>query len=361
MAQDIGDVVDREAGSVPSSCSLLRLPCALSNVICSAGVRTSDVSRGLSARRLMMLYSEDKAVIVIGALLALVASPVEVVQFIYVSLALDDAATDGSKASFSGSIGMLCILYAIAAAAVTLNLMLLQSVGHRVAARVRRSLVASVLRQEVSFLFGHNDDILQQTLGADVECIRKAVSSQLARWIQACVQVLPLHRPLPPHCLTIPPCVQVFVGGALLFVLSWRLALALLSALPIIAIAMVLQVSLLPTPITPSPSHLARRLWCSPSTAAPVHQRSRRLPLLQTRFSAIACSFVPVASRKGKRCTTRTSFRRLKSSSDGRRYLQARAIHGCHLGFVVIVLVQASARHLDSSSSACRVCCCCCP
>jgi hypothetical protein len=33
--------------------------------------------------------------------------------------------------------------------------------------------------------------------------------------------------------------------------LSWRLALALLSALPIIAIAMVLQVSLLPTPITP--------------------------------------------------------------------------------------------------------------
>ena len=35
---------------------------------------------------------------------------------------------------------------------------------------------------------------------------------------------------------------QVFVGSALLFVLSWRLALALLSALPIIAIAMVLQV-----------------------------------------------------------------------------------------------------------------------
>ena len=34
----------------------------------------------------------------------------------------------------------------------------------------------------------------------------------------------------------------MFVGGALLFVLSWRLALALLSALPIIAIAMVLQV-----------------------------------------------------------------------------------------------------------------------
>jgi ABC-type multidrug transport system fused ATPase/permease subunit len=143
-------------------------------------------------RRLIMLYSEDKAVIVIGALLALVASPVEVVQFIYVSLALDDAATDGSKASFSGSIGMLCILYAIAAAAVTLNLMLLQAVGHRVAARVRRSLVASVLRQEVSFLFGHNEDILQQTLGVDVECIRKAVSSHLARWIQACVQV---HAP----------------------------------------------------------------------------------------------------------------------------------------------------------------------
>ena len=34
----------------------------------------------------------------------------------------------------------------------------------------------------------------------------------------------------------------MFVGSALLFVLSWRLALALLSALPIIAIAMVLQV-----------------------------------------------------------------------------------------------------------------------
>ena len=81
---------------------------------------------------------------------------------------------------------------AVAAAAVSLNLMLLQSVGHRVAARVRRSLVASVLRQEVSFLFGHNEDILLQTLGSDVDYIRKAVSSQLARWIQACVQVLPL-------------------------------------------------------------------------------------------------------------------------------------------------------------------------
>lgn len=188
-----------------------------------------------------MLYSEDKAVIVTGALLALVASPVEVVQFIYVSLALDDAATDGEKASFSGSIGMLCILYTIAAAAVTLNLMLLQSVGHRVAARVRRSLVASVLRQEVSFLFGHCDDILQQTMGSDVECIRKAVSSHLARWIQACVQVRQVH----PPCALISPLMllhQVFVGSALLFVLSWRLALALLSALPIIAIAMVLQV-----------------------------------------------------------------------------------------------------------------------
>ena len=198
MTQDVGDVVDREAGAATSSLPLLHLPRTVPNVIGFAGVRTSDVSRGLSARRLMMLYSEDKAVIVIGALLALVASPVEVVQFIYVSLALDDAATDGSKASFSGSIGMLCILYAIAAAAVTLNLMLLQSVGHRVAARVRRSLVASVLRQEVSFLFGHNDDILQQTLTADVESIRKAVSSQLARWIQACVQVQLLHRPLSP-------------------------------------------------------------------------------------------------------------------------------------------------------------------
>ena len=160
-----------------------------------AGAGASDSSKGLSVRRLMMLYSEDKAVIVTGALLALIASPVEVVQFIYVSLALDDAATDGEKASFGSSIGMLCILYAVAAAAVSLNLMLLQSVGHRVAARVRRSLVASVLRQEVSFLFGHNDDILLQTLGSDVEYIRKAVSSQLARWIQACVQVLPLPAP----------------------------------------------------------------------------------------------------------------------------------------------------------------------
>jgi ABC-type multidrug transport system fused ATPase/permease subunit len=133
----------------------------------------------------MMLYSEDKAVIVTGALLALVASPVEVVQFIYVSLALDDAASDGDQANFSSSIGMLCILYFIAAAAVTLSLMLLQSVGHRVAARVRRSLVASVLRQEVSYLSGHSDDILHQTLFSDVECIRKAVSSHRARWIQA--------------------------------------------------------------------------------------------------------------------------------------------------------------------------------
>jgi ABC-type multidrug transport system fused ATPase/permease subunit len=47
--------------------------------------------------------------------------------------------------------------------------------------------------------------------------------------------------------------VHVFVGGALLFVLSWRLALALLSALPIIAIAMVLQVCPL-LHISPQPS-----------------------------------------------------------------------------------------------------------
>jgi ABC-type multidrug transport system fused ATPase/permease subunit len=166
-----------------------------------AGTRANDSNKSLSVRRLMMLYSEDKAVIVTGAFLALIASPVEVVQFIYVSLALDDAATDGEKASFSSSIGMLCVLYTIAAAAVTLNLMLLQSVGHRVAARVRRSLVASVLRQEVSFLFGHSDDILLQTLGSDVEYIRKAVSSQLARWIQACVQVrFPSPPPFPTNC-----------------------------------------------------------------------------------------------------------------------------------------------------------------
>ncbi len=47
---------------------------------------------------------------------------------------------------------------------------------------------------------------------------------------------------------------QVFVGSALLFVLSWRLALALLSALPIIAIAMVLQVSAASSLSPPRPS-----------------------------------------------------------------------------------------------------------
>ncbi len=289
-----------------------------------------------------MLYSEDKAVIVTGALLALIASPVEVAQFIFVSLTLDDTTTDGEKASYGSSIGTLCILYAVAAAAVSLNLMLLQSVGHRVAARVRRSLVASVLRQEVSFLFGHNDYILLQTLGSDVEYIRKAVSSQLARWIQACVQVLPspltppfpanrthsdfefcsgvCRRPAPaavhavlaagprpsirpPHLPAssragsrpafkcCPPrslhlsqriartltlsFVQVFVGAPLLFMLSWRLALALLSALPIIAIAMVLQVC-------------ASHLFCIfPLNLSEGHGLFRLQPLL--RISTCCC------------------------------------------------------------------------
>jgi hypothetical protein len=330
VAQDHQDAADREAGSASSPLPSPVTPDFYLTFV-PAGARISDASKGVSMRRLIMLYSEDKAVIVIGALLALVASPVEVVQFIYVSLALDDAATDGSKASFSGSIGMLCILYAIAAAAVTLNLMLLQSVGHRVAARVRRSLVASVLRQEVSFLFGHNDDILQQTLGADVESIRKAVSSHLARWIQACVQVpapaafrLFLLRCLIPRCR-----VQVFVGSALLFVLSWRLALALLSALPIIAIAMVLQVNTAILLLT-IPSLSAARLWSSLSTAAPAHRPLRQLLPSPTRSSETACSYAPAASRRGRPRTTRTSCLRPRSSCDGRRCLQARRVKRCN-------------------------------
>jgi ABC-type multidrug transport system fused ATPase/permease subunit len=142
-------------------------------------------------------------VIVTGALLAPIASPVEVVQFIYVSLALDDAATDGEKASYGSSIGMLCILYAVAAAAVSLNLLLLQSVGHRVAARVRRSLVASVLLQKVSFLFRHNDDILMQTLGSDVSStsgkLFPASSRAGSRPAFKCCPS-PLTPPFPAHC-----------------------------------------------------------------------------------------------------------------------------------------------------------------
>ena len=108
--------------------------------------------------------------LILGCVCVQVASPIEVIQFIYVSLALDDAALLGGEAQLGPTIITLVCLYLVEAVAVgvqvgcvptvlvqavmhdSVQLVLLKNVGSRVVSRLRRSLLSSALRQEVAFL-----------------------------------------------------------------------------------------------------------------------------------------------------------------------------------------------------------------
>jgi hypothetical protein len=69
------------------------------------------MSEGSSLRRLVVLFAPYKWLLIVGLICALIAAPVEVIQFIYMGKIVDDVALQGGISSLKTYIALLLLLY----------------------------------------------------------------------------------------------------------------------------------------------------------------------------------------------------------------------------------------------------------
>ena len=129
------------------------------------------MSEGSSLRRLVVLFAPYKWLLIVGLICALIAAPVEVIQFIYMGKIVDDVALQGGISSLKTYIALLLLLYLAEGVATALQvicvldgaagplhctathglsvqMVLFVTVGERMVARLRKDVYLALLRQE---------------------------------------------------------------------------------------------------------------------------------------------------------------------------------------------------------------------
>jgi ATP-binding cassette subfamily B protein len=150
-----------------------------------------------------------------------VGAPIEVVQFIYAGMVMDDCAIPDGPSSLGEYIAVLVALYLIEAVAAASQLILTTVVSERLGARLRRAAFASALQQEVLFVEGKRVEELASSLERDAQRVQDAATVQL--------------------CQVVHSLIQGLVGTVFLLVLSWKLTLIGLAILPVMALLMLVQ------------------------------------------------------------------------------------------------------------------------
>jgi ABC-type multidrug transport system fused ATPase/permease subunit len=183
----------------------------------------TNESSGL--KRLVSLFAPDKWLMVLGMVCALIAAPVEVVQFIYMGKIVDDVALQGGVASLKEYIALLLLLYIVEGIATGFQMIVFVTVGERMVGRLRKELYTSVLRQEQGFFDETPADEILRRLSRDTTTVMELLTGHFATWIQSMMQIV--------------------VGVTFLFVLTWKLTLVTCAMVPGIALMMLVQATVL--------------------------------------------------------------------------------------------------------------------
>lgn len=182
-------------------------------------------SESSGLKRLVLRFAPDKWLMVIGMICALIAAPVEVVQFIYMGKIVDDVALQGGVSSLKEYIALLLLLYMVEGIATGFQMIIFATVGERMAGRLRKELYSAVLRQEQGFFDETSVDEIVHRLSKDVSTVMELQTGHFATWMQSMMQIV--------------------VGIVFLFVLTWKLTLVTCAMVPGIALMMLVQATVL--------------------------------------------------------------------------------------------------------------------
>ena len=179
-------------------------------------------------RRIVMLFAEEKLLALSSVVCCFIGAPIEIVQFIYIGMVVDDCAVPDGPRALGGYVAVLVALYLIEAVSSASQLILTMMVGEKMVMRLRRDAFATILEQDVCYLEGGGGVRAQDLcnrLEKDVQRIQEAATLR--------------------SCMLLQSLIQILVGTVFLWALSWKLTLIALAILPIIALLLLAQSTVL--------------------------------------------------------------------------------------------------------------------
>lgn len=177
------------------------------------------------ARRVMRLLAEDKWLGGGALACCFVGAPIEIVQFVYAGMVVDECAVPEGPSAIADYMAVLVALYLIQGVSAASQLILTSIVGERLAARLRRAAFHSLVHQDVLYVEGGRSEELVGSIEFDVERMQEACTRQLCQVAQSVIQAI--------------------VGLAFMVLLSWKLTLVAVAMVPIGALLMLVQTTVL--------------------------------------------------------------------------------------------------------------------
>ena len=189
---------------------------------------SSEHDRSTPFRRILMLFSEEKLLALSSVVCCFIGAPIEIVQFIYIGMVVDDCAVPDGPRALGGYVAVLVALYLIEAVSSASQLILTMMVGEKMVLRLRRDAFEAMIQQDVCYLEGgggvRTQDLCTR-LEKDVQRVQEAATLS--------------------SCMLLQSLIQILVGTVFLWALSWKLTLIALAILPIVALLMLAQSTVL--------------------------------------------------------------------------------------------------------------------
>jgi ABC-type multidrug transport system fused ATPase/permease subunit len=190
--------------------------------------QSSDQDNNTPFRRIIMLFADEKLLALSSVVCCLIGAPIEIVQFIYIGMVVDDCAVPDGPRALGGYVAVLVALYLIEAVSSASQLILTMMVGEKMVVRLRREVFSAILKQDVCYLEGGGGARAQD------------LCSRLEKDVQRVQEAATLRC-----CMLLQSLIQILVGTVFLWALSWKLTLIALAILPIIALLMLAQSTVL--------------------------------------------------------------------------------------------------------------------
>eukprot|EP00049_Salpingoeca_infusionum_P001664 m.49910 g.49910 ORF g.49910 m.49910 type:complete len:823 (+) comp11127_c1_seq1:609-3077(+) len=171
-------------------------------------------------KRLASLAKPERTLIAFGTIFLLISGASGIVAPLYFGKVIDAAAdpAQGQK-EFHRNVLILGLIYLMGAIATFLRAWLFGWAGQRLVARVRKDVFAAIIRQDIGFFDVNRTGELTNRLASDTTVIQSACTESISSLVRYILQI---------------------VGSlVLMFTVSWKLTLVLLSVVPPIAIGAV--------------------------------------------------------------------------------------------------------------------------
>eukprot|EP00004_Rigifila_ramosa_P020381 TRINITY_DN5288_c0_g1_i1.p1 TRINITY_DN5288_c0_g1~~TRINITY_DN5288_c0_g1_i1.p1 ORF type:complete len:778 (+),score=241.01 TRINITY_DN5288_c0_g1_i1:66-2336(+) len=177
-------------------------------------------SKAVSVTRFFSL-ARPEAPLLVGATCALLLTTViqliiPTVMGAIISTLSDE---DGEKSDLNQVTLVLVFLFMIQGCAGFFRAFLFHLCGERIVARVRTTLFNNVISQDIAFFDVNRSGEIVDRITADIASMQSAISMHLS--------------------FALRDVIQIFGGFVILFVLSWKLTLVMIAAVPVIALAVV--------------------------------------------------------------------------------------------------------------------------